>query len=647
MMMQQAHPLMFILGPVFLFLSGILLLMWGRSLPVRGVWLVWVGLFLVLALLGLDTGIFLNQSFVSKSWMAGWIWDKHQFGAITVGLFQNRLSAIMILALTLGSALVLLNSNLVLKEQYPERVLAGFTFSVGGVCLAWIAMTPWVVFLSLVLCLLGSVFALSSLWRMHSQADAAIQLIIDRSLGLILALVGTLILVRFYPGIFLHEKDLWLSSADYSLSKWVGAILLVLGLFMQLQPFPLLKWLRTDVELVEPFRVLLCQLCPAWAAFGFLVRLEPQFNYLGLFPAFGWVALISSLLTFLSGLFQQGWRQGINMWLSGGLSLSICILSFCGALPATSLLIGVSFGSLVLSIFYSNVAKDSNEIVQKSKQWSGLKVSLFLAISSGTGMIGFISAKGLFDWVLKGMHRPGLGVCFIILFSFFSLLGWKIAWGMSRLSEKKGISWSAYTSVILFILLSFGLIWTGSLTGQLLPGESDLVVKSLLDTIFESTPAFLEGSSEYFSALGLYVGVLIFSFIFAYWSIGRKEDQWQVFSSLFPKWSNFIRSGYGLDLLGQSMVTGLTWAGGKVQFVVDQKLSSEWLPRVFDLGIKRISRCVFELDGRLVFILNHLARGIVEIPAKFLQTLQTGDLRWYLFLSLGSGFALLTYFLMR
>lgn len=173
------------------------------------------------------------------------------------------------------------------------------------------------------------------------------------------------------------------------------------------------------------------------------------------------------------------------------------------------------------------------------------------------------------------------------------------------------------------------------------------MVKSLLDTIFESTPAFLEGSSEYFSALGLYVGVLIFSFIFAYWSIGRKEDQWQVFSSLFPKSSNFIRSAYGLDLLGQAMVKGLTWAGGKVQFVVDQKLSSEWLPRVFDLGIKRISRCVFELDGRLVFILNHLARGIVEIPAKFLQTLQTGDLRWYLFLSLGSGFALLTYFLMR
>ena len=102
MMMEQSYPLIFLIGPVILIISGIILFSWGKRLPGKGVWLIWVGLFFVLALLGFDTGVFLNQGFITKLWSAGWIWDRRELGAITVGLFQDRLSAVMILDLAVS-----------------------------------------------------------------------------------------------------------------------------------------------------------------------------------------------------------------------------------------------------------------------------------------------------------------------------------------------------------------------------------------------------------------------------------------------------------------------------------------------------------------------------------------------------------------
>ena len=213
--------------------------------------------------------------------------------------------------------------------------------------------------------------------------------------------------------------------------------------------------------------------------------------------------------------------------------------------------------------------------------------------------------------------------------------------------RKKDAAWSTYASVFLFIVFSIGFLWTGSLTGHLLPGESDHLMVSLFERLFGENPTLIEASSEYFSALGLYIGVMTLSFIFAFWSVGRREDQWQALASHFPRCSEFVRSGYGTDYLGRSIILGLKWLGWRIHLLVDQKISSEWVPLFFYSGVKHLSEYTLSFDQKVILGLNQVMRRVLDIPAKFLQTLQTGDLRWYLFLALGSGFAMLTRFLMR
>jgi hypothetical protein len=425
----------------------------------------------------------------------------------------------------------------------------------------------------------------------------------------------------------------------------MGALFLVVGLFVQMQPFPLLGWLVSDSEIYLPLRSLLNQIYPAWAAFAILLRLEPQFTSLGLFPAFGWFALASTVLLIFSGLFQNKWRITLGAWISAGFSLTIAVLAFSGPLPAMAILLGVSLGGLSISgsgaAFESDVT--ASAIHRKRAIW--VKIALFLAAASGTGVIGFVAATGGIRWILNGTSVPAIVTVFVFTLFMFIMLGWKLAWNVARLKSVSDMPWLSILSLFIWIILSLGIVWTGSATGEVFIGLSDQFMSSLFQEFFGKQTSDVLNHPDFISAAGLYWGTLIFAIATAFWTSGRKEDRWANLANWMPKTSRYLSHGYGIDSAVRRFAGMLVWLGNTAENLIDQKIWSDWIPHGLFETVKKVSDFTSAADFQITTAIGATLKRIVEVPAKLLQLIQTGDLRWYLIFALGSGFALLTHFL--
>ena len=644
---QQAFPPFFMIVPLLFIILGATFLRWGGSMPGKGLWVLFPAILILLILLGFDSGVFTSQAWLTRVWAAGWIWDKHELGAMTLSFYQDRIAIFMVFAVVLTALPVLMNKSILLLEPYPERVVSGFAFSLAGVAIAWISGTPWLCFLGLFLVILGAFIAMGSRWEKDLQADLSIRFVFERCFGLVIAILGALVLSSLHAGVSLHGQELWLNTEAHISSLRLGLGLLFLGLYIQMQPFPLLRWLFLDSDLSTPFRVFLCQVAPAWAALSILVRFYNAWVHVGLFPSLGWLALVSCILTFISGLFQKGWKQSLNAWIAGGLSLSIGVLAFSGVFEAIALFLGIVWTGLIFSIFYSAQLRDGKDHEVQKKKASVLKVFLFLAGASGTGFIGFISMRGAFFWLyqVSGYSLEFTACLLTLLFS--GLLVWKITWGMSCLKEEALVPWSVYGSISFLLLFSVAFLWTGSFSGGFLGRHLDQIFPSIFEFVFEASNSRFDNGFDDWVVISLYFGVFLVGFVASYWMVARKENQWQVLSGLFPRISSFIQGGYGVDSIITYLRDLMRASGSWFEAILDKKFWNEWVPQTLLVCIKAISEISSQSDQKLMRGLNYIGRQSIEIPAKFLQILQTGDLRWYLFLTLSAGFGMLTHFLMR
>jgi hypothetical protein len=273
-------------------------------------------------------------------------------------------------------------------------------------------------------------------------------------------------------------------------------------------------------------------------------------------------------------------------------------------------------------------------------------------VASGTGVIGFVSATGGVRWINQMIELPGIVAIFLFVLFLFVLLGWKLVWnrvrfdpGKARSSHLSDISWMSFFSLFIWIFLSLGVVWTGAVTGGVLVGMPDQLITSLFNVFFPGKIDSLIKSGDYFSASTLYWGVLILAFLTAYWTSGRKEDRWVLLSDIFPRLTGFLANGYGVDRAFRRLTEGIIWFGRSAENLIDENIWSVWIPQGFSRVIKDVSFVMSQVDKKISSSLDYIVRKIVEIPAKFFQKIQTGDLRWYLLFALGSGFALLSHFL--
>ncbi len=619
---------------------------WGRKTPGNGVWFIWVGLLGLLTAVGLDSGILLKETLKIKIWKAGWIWPRDEIGAITVGMYQDSLSLTMSALSAMVAGAFLLNKEITHRETHLERFYSALALSTTGVVLSWNSLTPWLSFAGMVLTIVGGFIALATRWERDKEATVAARFIWERSSGFLLAFFGACILATSRSALLLNDLNSWNIDAKTSFSTWFGSILLVVGLFVQMQPFPLIGWIvGGGADASPPVRILLNQIFPAWAAFSLLLRLTPQLQHLGLFPGFGWIALSSTVLLLFSGLFQNQWHLGLSAWLAAAFSLICAVLAFSGPSVAVSLLIGVSLGALCLSAGgIAFQAKTSEEVAYQNRA-TWVKLTLFLGGASGTGMLGYVSAAGGLKWLADSMILPGVATLFAFIYFLFGLLGWKLVWQIIKKKKSSSASWVSIFSQFIWIFLSLGIVWTGTVTGGVVLGNPDRLTQSLFEGFFGSGSINFTNATDFISASGLYWGAFLFAFIAAYWTTGRDEDRWVSLQSSFPKTTQFIVSGYSVDKAVKLMARGLLWFGTSTEALIDQKIWMEWLPLGLFKGVKGVSEIIHRMDMKITSFLESGLKGAVEVPAKALQLIQTGDVRWYLFLALSSGFALLSYFL--
>lgn len=647
-MIVHEHSLTLITFSIFsLLFLGIVIFSWGKNLPGKGSWLLWAGVLFVLAALGFDTGLFLKEAFQTKIWMSGWIWPRGDSSAITVGVMQDPLSLAMVGSMAVIVAIVMMNQSRILKTQKPERVFAAIAISACGVAFSWVSLTPWLAFAGLILSLIGGFVAFGSCWDANVEAKVAARFILERASGFLLAFFGACILATSRTALLFGSSELWSVQGDSARSTWVGSTLLVVGAFIQMQPFPFLGWLVSKSEMYSPMRTLLNQVFPAWASFALLVRLEPEFVNMGLFPGFGWVALISTFFTLLSGLFQDQWKQGVGIWLAAGYSLSCALLAFSGPLAGMSLFLGVSLSALCLVHVAASLenVKEQNSVNKQRAVW--VKVALFFGAASGSGVIGFISAVGGLRWMSEAVASGGaVTAAFLLIIFLFVLLCWKLTWKISKLNTVSDVSWVTVLSLFLYVVVSFGFFWTGSVTGVDLLGSADQFMESGFKIFFSAKANEMPHAEEFLSAAALlYSGALILAFVTAYWTAGRREDKWEVLARVFPRASKFLARGYGIDELSRRGILAISSMGSATEYLVDNKIWNQWIPYGLSVGVKGLTGRISTLDRKILSAIESVLRVSVHVPAKILQLIQTGDVRWYLFFGLGSGFALLSHFL--
>jgi hypothetical protein len=623
----------------------LVVLSWGRKLPRQGDWLVGLGL-LGLLIGSVISGIrFSEHGFVPETWGRGWIWPHDEVGAITVGVLNDALGVAVAMLCALVAALGLIGSGGPGHAPRAGRSYAALGLGAGGVALAWYALTPWLALTGTAITLFGGFLALGRQWDTPGEAQIAMRFGYERSWGLLLSLFGLYVLAGEHaPLSLLRSAGAW--STPTTPSVFLGAGLLFFGAFVQLQPFPILGWVMKPSETPSPARIMVSQVFSAWAVLALLVRLEPQFREEGLFPDLGWLGLASSALAALAGLLNTQWRLSLGAWLSSGFSLAVAALAFSGPSAAFSIAIGAGLGAAALAAF--GAALESGGTVSHAGKQRAIwaKVGCGIAAAAGTGFAGFISAGGLVRagslvWSQPALVGAGAVVLFVLVF-----LGWNVArQAISAFKDSTQASWVAVLAPYGLIVLSLGVIWSGTLSGGLIPGDPDRVFHSLFSLFFGPAGEAWGDEAAIAPASGLYWMIQLLAAGAALMTAGRNPDFWPGVARKLPRFSAFVESGYGVDALFERVLLGLTWTGNVSVRYFDRSRWGSWLSGLLGRGAHRGATFVAIADLKLSRGLGEAVRGWVEAPAKALQLIQNGDVQWYLIFAVGSGVAILAYFM--
>lgn len=620
--------------------AGLALLTWGRRLPRNGDWLVGICLAALAGAVGASMASIAEQGFRAKVLLRGWVLPPGEAGSITVGILEDQVGLLMTgLSLAVG-ALLLSQRKAMAREPRIERVFSATCLSTAGLAVAWISATPWLALAGIALTVLGGFVALGSRWGSDQEATLASRFLKERSWGMLLTLLGVCGLIAFRPGTDWADAAAWASLPADRWSEELGAVLLVAGIFVQFHPFPFLSTLVASSEVSTTIRVVLIQLFPAWAAYALLIRLSPQLRALGVLSLLAWVQLASAVLALGAGLLQQYWRAGFHLWVSAGLSISVAVLAFSDSVTAVSLLVGIILGASVVASSASMLTSGTGGGAGTDRS-AWVKAAGLFGMAAASGMVGFVSAGGGIGWISQNWGDPVRSGTFTFVLFLFALLGWKQALIILKISQKVDLGWGSVLSPFVLVILSLGIVWTGTITGGAVIGTFDQFFASPLQILLGSPQAVDEAS--FLSASGAYWGVFAVALAVAWW-VSTKAP-WKPRSPGLANLVATVAAGYGVDQLASRALGGVAWIGSAAVEWIDRKFWWTWVPVGADVGVRRLAEAASKADGFMTERLRIALTRSVEVPSKLLQLLQSGDVQWYLFFAIGSAVALLIHFL--
>lgn len=603
-----------------------------------------VAIFLIV--LAVDFFFFSRDGGAQKIWGRGWIGQHDLPGAITVGILEDSMGLVLSGLVSLLSLCFLCFTEMTSSsEDRPIRAYVGALLSVAGTSLAWLSSTPWLSLLGVGIGTLSGFIALGSQSN-EEVAEKVSQFGRERTFGLILAILGAAVLAGQRTALMLDHGFSLPSQSLGGFFDWAGGALLVLGLYLHLQPFPFLGWLAESKEEPGAGSILINQIFPSIGAFAILIRFEPELRSIGLLPAAGAYALASSFLAICSGLAQKGWKKPLSLWVSANFSIAFAALCWAGPSAVLLILISVSIAGLGLACL--------GQVKDKGYKSGAVQTALVMTALAAAGLPGFVGLGGDLRFMVFTAADPvRVGVSGFIFLGALLLL-WKIFWAIFRTDEESETSetGAALVPVYALVVLALGIFWTGALSGGIVPHDPDHVMPSWLTIsmtqTFGSPP--VEWADDANATLGLTLSgaIAALAAILSFWLCGRperKEDLWLELFGKSEKVGKFFSSGYRLDDTGAKFVRLLNRMGAGIESFVGEKLGAHWIPqalvttiRVPATWIDRVSIKTHERSGQV------LKKGI-EVPSKLLQLIQNGNVQWYLFFALGCTFAILIHFL--
>ncbi len=583
----------------------------------------------------------------AASWLKGWVLPPDQISAMTMGL---SLDPKAIVASILAAALL----AAFLADPRPAgtaRATASAAIGAAGLSLTWSAATPWMAFFGLVVTLVGGYVPLC--FDTAEDSRVANQYSWQR--------FGALLLMSFGATSLAGSHAPWLLFSDSMSSSLTGSgvesisgILLATGLFLIYQAFPVLTWSALPSSLAGHARLLLSYVFPGLAAFFLLAGVRKELLALQVFPAFGWIALFSSILAVVAGLFHSSKEAGLRAWLSGAGALSVSCLALVGgddaALTAFAIYLAACLGAY--GIHAAAAAGDEERSAKRSRKAGGagvgVGIGVFLCVAAGAGFVGFASAGSWVSFFARLLDENPVQAFFLgIAYLGFVTLAFKLGMDFARTREASGRR-PVFLLLLpyLLALATLGVVWRGSITGEALAFDGDQALTSVLNLVF-ATGAPHAASASASTALAIYGGLFVVGAILGIWiSTGETESHIERWRRNLPRATAFISDeGFGMSPLAQKLLSGLETAGGWIERWVDTAVWDRIVPGGLFLALDKSARALILVSERISLAVAGGVRAMVEAPGRVMQLAQTGDVQWYLFFGLGAGLLICLYFL--
>jgi hypothetical protein len=631
-----------------LFLAGFAFLFLGAGNK-RASWIP-VGM-LVLFFVGLAADLFLisrDLGGAQKTWARGWIGPHDQDGAITIGILEDSLGLTAVMFSSLLAFVLSGNRWTARREFSPERISGGLFIGLAGVSIAWLSLTPWFSLLGIAVAGLGGWVMLGA----QQDSDLIKGFGIERATGVVLSLLGAAVLAGGRGALSLERGFVLAPSPVAHGFDVMGAALLFLGLLVQLQPIPFMRWLTRAPEVSSVSSIVVAQVFPALAALGLALRFEPELRALGIFSTFEWLALVSSAMVALCGLAQKSWKTALPLWLSSSFSFVFVALCLSGPSVAFLVFIGTATAATAISLLAS--AREEGVLGPQSQAW--FRPLLGVGAAGAVGMVGFVSSGATVRMFSQAAQEPAVAVALAFVLLLTQLLFWKAFFSLWTDSSRKkseplqdySPAPAAWTCALLII--SLGLVWTGDFTGGIIPHDTDRIFPAWSAIIF-ANPTGSSGEWADESAMALGQSLLWISLAVAaglgFWLFGRGQDLLQESLERAPRLRDFFVSGYFVTKIEKGAVRALQVAGAFSEKWVTEKVSVQWVPRLVVTFLTYPARWLDVADRKIYAQEESFLRKWVEVPAKALQLIQNGDLQWYLVFGIGTMVALLVHFVAR
>jgi hypothetical protein len=633
-----------IVGATLAVFLGVFVSQYGTKLGKKNLYLTGLGMLSLFVVVFVGTfGVLENlPQITTKTRLVGWFWPKGDVGSIQIGLFQDFHGlSISVIAWFVATIFLLSGSGGLYKVKHVEQIYGSVLISTAGVFLCWTSLTPWLCFLGIGLTIWAGYISMSERLGSERESDFAFRFLFERFAGLALSMLGAVILINSRSVFSWENNEFWASAVMGDWTDLVGGWIMLMGLWMQFQPFPLLGWSIAPVESPIQSSLLFGQLFPALAAFSVFCRMEVQLRNMDILPAFGWFVLSSVILTVLAAIFQKRYSTILRLWVSAGMSLGLSVLVFSGGLEGKLVFMGVFLGSGVFAL----LPRPEEVSFPKTKMQHAWVTRLLLALAacSCTGMVGFVSSGGYLRWFMTNIDFAYLTPFICTAFFMYVMLTWRAF----RKAIENGIALTAdWTSILMPILLiagSFGILWTGTLSGSVVFGESDRIFKSVHQIFYPAVIDHPQGNEiEVFNSASWIYWVLEFAGILISFLLAK-----DFLTSQFPAVSHFLAEGYKVDRIFEWIKRGILVFGTKIQKQIDQVVWGTLLPKFFYSVFRNGSVYAYRADATLTGRINAWSVRLIEVPAKLVQLIQNGNIQWYLSFSLIVILVMLIHFLIN